>query len=90
MNRISSVADHAYDDLGRLTTVTDALTHETSYTYDERGRKLTETDAELHTTAWAYDFMGRQVSRTLPLGQEESFARFRLRYTITFAERFDR
>lgn len=36
------------------------------------GNKLTQTDAEGRTTDWSYDTLGRVLSRTLPLGQQES------------------
>ncbi len=68
-----------YDSLGRLTTVTPEVqidgvdVPDTSYTCDEVGNKLTQTDANGHRTEWSYDSFGRVLTRTLPLGQQESF-----------------
>jgi len=46
----------------------------TAYTYDSVGNKLTQTDAEGRTTHWTYDYQGRVLSRTLPMGQTETFS----------------
>ncbi|MFL0809341.1 MAG: tandem-95 repeat protein [Agarilytica sp.] len=70
---------YAYDDLGRLTSVTPQVSidgnpvPDTVYTYDEVGNRLTQTDAEHKTTVWTYDLYGRVLTRTLPEGQQESF-----------------
>src|SRR5579859_6741661 len=64
---------YGYDNLGRLTSVTDALNQVTSYSYDEVGNRLTQTDANNHTTNYQYDQRGRRVARTLPLGQSEAY-----------------
>jgi len=45
----------------------------TRYGYDESGNKLSQTDAEGRTTTWTHDEAGRERSRTLPLGQTETF-----------------
>jgi len=69
--------EYGYDGLGRLTEVRQFLDGETlttSYTYDSQGNKLTQTDAEGRTTRWSYDSMGRVLTRTLPMGQVETFA----------------
>ncbi|PWQ99704.1 RHS repeat domain-containing protein, partial [Leucothrix arctica] len=38
-----------------------------------QNNKLTQTDAEGRTTHWSYDNLGRVTSRTLPMGQFETF-----------------
>jgi len=40
----------------------------------EVDNKLTQTDALSRVTTWAYDAINRPVSRTLPLGQVETYA----------------
>jgi YD repeat-containing protein len=52
----------AYDPLGRLLTVTDALGHVTAYGYDEVGNKLTQTDAEGRVTLRCLSFGERCLS----------------------------
>ncbi|MED5240103.1 MAG: polymorphic toxin-type HINT domain-containing protein [Pseudomonadota bacterium] len=69
--------EYGYDGLGRFTEVRQFLEGETlttSYTCDSQGNKLTQTDAEGRTTRWTYDSMGRVLTRTLPMGQVETFA----------------
>jgi len=65
------------DALGRLNAVREAvgtsLETLTTYGYDEQGQRNRQTDAEGHTTRWTHDPAGRETSRTLPLGQRESF-----------------
>jgi len=68
---------YAYDDLGRLTAVTNAWANPaatwSTYTHDESGQMLTQTDALGRTTRFAYDTRGQRVRRTLPGGQSEGF-----------------
>jgi len=49
--------------LGRLTSVTDALSQVTRYSYDEVGNRISQTDANTHTTSYQYDQRGRRVQR---------------------------
>jgi len=69
---------YGYDKLGRLTSVISAeqtaLATTTRYEYDEVGNKRQQMDANLNTTTWTYDELGRVKTRTLPEGQQESFA----------------
>ncbi len=73
--------NYGYDDVHRLTseTVTDVyqvpetLNLQTHYDYDELGNRTTQVDANQHTTSFAYGSMGRRSSRSLPLGQSESY-----------------
>jgi YD repeat-containing protein len=37
------------------------------------GNRISQTDANNHTTTYAFDVLNRRTSRTLPLGQSESF-----------------
>jgi len=53
-----------YDELNRLTKITDALNGETSFTYDLAGNRLTVTDAENKTWRFGFDDLGRLVSET--------------------------
>jgi len=69
--------EFGYDKLGRLTKVTLAAHTAnpliTRYAYDEQGNKTQQIDALQRTTRWTHDPMGRVLTRTLPLGQQESF-----------------
>jgi YD repeat-containing protein len=72
------VTAYGYDDLGRLTSVTQdavsgGLNLVTSYGYDEVGNRISQSDANGHTTTYAYDQLGRRTRRTLPAGQSESY-----------------
>jgi len=49
----------AYDANGDLASVTDPLTHATTFGYDSLGRRTTVTDALNHTTTTTYDARGR-------------------------------
>jgi RHS repeat-associated protein len=71
-----------YDGLGRLVAVRLPNPHSglidsgalvTRYGYDDVGNKTSQTDALNRVTRWTYDKMGRELTRTLPLGQTESF-----------------
>ena len=55
---------YVYDDLGRLTSQTDADGNTTSWTYDAAGNKLSETDPDGQTVYWSYDTAGRLCRRT--------------------------
>ncbi len=57
---------YAYDVLGNLSTVTDALGHTTVYTYDLAGRRIDEADALGHVTHTTYDGHGRRIGTTYP------------------------
>ncbi|MDP2787524.1 MAG: DUF6531 domain-containing protein, partial [Pseudomonadota bacterium] len=53
-----------YDELGRLTKITDADNGETVFTYDLAGNRLSVKDAENKTWSFAYDDLGRLASET--------------------------
>ncbi len=67
-----------YDALGRLVAATNAWATPaatwTTYAHDELGRQTAQTDALGRVTRFAYDALGRRIKRTLPGGQQESFA----------------
>jgi RHS repeat-associated protein len=63
----------AYDGLGRLTSVTNALSKFTTYAYDEAGNQTNQVDALGHETRFEYDSLGRRSRRILPGGKPESF-----------------
>jgi len=48
-----------YDDLGRLITESDALSHTTTYAYDAAGNRASIVDANGFTTAFGYDDLNR-------------------------------
>jgi YD repeat-containing protein len=54
-----------YDSLGRLRTMTDALTHSASYRYDGGGLKIRETDRRGVERQFSYDNLGRPRVTTL-------------------------
>ena len=64
---------YAYDALGQLLHVSNALNQTTSYTYDANGNMLSVTDADSHQTSFAYDALNRQTRRTLPDGNFEAW-----------------
>jgi RHS repeat-associated protein len=69
MDQAGHTTQYAYDTLGRLASVTDALSHVTQFGYDVLGEKTSQTDANGHLTYFAYDNRGRLVSKMLPGGQ---------------------
>src|SRR5262249_45062595 len=64
----------AYDALGHVTAVTDALGRTTSFTYDALGNRLSQTDplvsgqAGAGTWSYTYDALGELLSATDPTG----------------------
>ncbi|MEV6631744.1 LamG-like jellyroll fold domain-containing protein [Actinoplanes sp. NPDC051470] len=58
----------AYDALGQLTTVTDALGRATTYTYDQLGRVAATTGPGGTVTKHTYDLIGDRLSTTDPTG----------------------
>ena len=58
----------AYDELNRVTQITDAQNNSTRFTYDLAGNRLTLTDAENKTSGFTYDDLGRLKSETDHLG----------------------
>jgi RHS repeat-associated protein len=70
------VTTKTYDDVGRLISVTDAITptgNTTQYQYDLNGNLKTLIDANNHSTQFQYDTMNRRVKKTLPLNQHEDY-----------------
>ena len=53
--------------MGNRITVTDALSHVTSFAYDSRNRLTTATDPLSHVTVYGYDSGGNQTTVTDPL-----------------------
>jgi YD repeat-containing protein len=64
-----------YDELNRLTRVTDALNGETSFTWDLLGNRLAITDAEGKTWRFAYDDLGRLSAETDHSGRSIAYRR---------------
>ena len=52
----------------KLTALTDALSHSTTYTYDTAGRLTTETDPLARSTTYTYDSRGNLITKTKPDG----------------------
>ncbi|MFG1993930.1 LamG-like jellyroll fold domain-containing protein [Actinoplanes sp. NPDC048988] len=65
---VTPQSTRAYDALGQLKTVTDALGRTTSYTYDQLGRVATETAPGNAVTRHTYDLAGDPLSITDPTG----------------------
>nr|WP_295770559.1 RHS repeat-associated core domain-containing protein [Rhodoferax sp.] len=69
------ITTYGYDGAGRLTSVTQTLTGNTTattgYSYDEQGAKTTQTDALNRTTTWSMDAGGRITARKLQDGTTE-------------------
>jgi RHS repeat-associated protein len=63
-NSLGCSESRQYDELNRLTKITDALNGETSFTYDLAGNRLTVRDAENKTWLFTYDDLGRLASET--------------------------
>lgn len=53
----------------KLTSLVDALSHNTTYTYDTAGRLVAETDPLSRATAFTYNSKGNLVSKTKPDGR---------------------
>jgi RHS repeat-associated protein len=52
-----------YDELNRVTKITDALNGETRITYDLAGKRLTGTDAQQKTWSFGYDRLNRLTTK---------------------------
>ncbi len=72
-NTLGCTESRAYDELNRVTKITDALDGETSFTYDLAGNRLTVKDAEAKTWTFAYDDLGRLSSETDHSGKVISY-----------------
>jgi YD repeat-containing protein len=62
-----------YDDLGRLTRVTDPFNNQTDYAYDDAGNRTSVTDARGKVTTWTYDPQNRVTSVTDPLNHTTTY-----------------
>ena len=62
----SQATTFTYDDLGRLHTESDALSHTWTYGYDEAGNRVSLLDAEGYTTSYSYDALGRLTGIDYP------------------------
>ncbi|MBQ4536381.1 MAG: PKD domain-containing protein, partial [Lachnospiraceae bacterium] len=67
------VTTYTYDNLGRLTSVTDPLDGTTKACYDRVGNVSSLTDANGGTTSYAYDEMGRMIEEISPLGSRHRY-----------------
>ncbi|MBP2001377.1 YD repeat-containing protein [Paenibacillus shirakamiensis] len=67
------LTSYEYDNLGRLTKVTDAKGAVTSYAYDAMGNQTSVTDAKGNVTTKTYDAKGRATKVTYPGGVKESY-----------------
>jgi YD repeat-containing protein len=59
---------YTYDDLSRLVSVVDPLTHTVSYAYDEVSNRTVITDAETQVVTYSYDALNRVTSILYPEG----------------------
>lgn len=62
----SYATTYAYDNAGRLTSVTDALGFKESYTYDAVGNRLTLKNKKGHIWTYSYDERNRLVEEVSP------------------------
>ena len=60
---------YTYDYLGRLVSVTDALSQTTTYTYDLKGNLLSQTDDLGHTSYLEYNCRGLLLRKVSPGGR---------------------
>jgi len=61
---ITEYYKYAYDNAGRMLSMTDALNHVTRYQYDARGQLIKLTDALGQVESYGYDASGLMVSKT--------------------------
>src|SRR5439155_9752092 len=61
---VLSTMSSIYNDLGQVTSTTDAAQHTTSYQYDGAGRQTRVTDPLTHSIVTAYDAAGRAILST--------------------------
>ncbi len=66
--------DYAYDAASNLTSVSDPLSHVTTFSYDALNRHTATTDALSHTTSYGYDAASNQTSVTNALSKTTTFA----------------
>ena len=62
-----------YDDLGRLATYTDALSHKVEYQYDAEGKLSKRVNAEDNSIAYSYDELNRLTALVNENGEEWTF-----------------
>jgi RHS repeat-associated protein len=70
-DQAGQVTTDAYDAVGRLLSVKDALGKLTQYTYDVDGDLIFLTDADGRVSSYQYDVLDRVSIHLLPLGQAE-------------------
>jgi RHS repeat-associated protein len=70
----SVTINFVFDASNRLTSVTDALNHATSFGYDAKGNMTTVTNSLGHATTFTYDSAGRRQTVTDPMGKTTQFS----------------
>ncbi len=71
---------YTYDDLGQITSVTNALGNTSTTQYDPDGRPVKESnalasgDSDTHRVSYTYDKMGRVVKKTNEDGSTVTYA----------------
>jgi RHS repeat-associated protein len=70
---VEQVTSYAYDALGRLTRIVDALGSETRIVYDALGRRVRLEDPNAGTYEYYYDGEGRLIAQTAPDDQTTAF-----------------
>ena len=63
-NALGCTEHREFDELGRVTRITDALNGVTRFSYDLAGNRLSITDADNRTWRFGYDSLGRLTSET--------------------------
>lgn len=71
---IEATTHYQYDAASNVTSITDALGHETTFDYDADGNMLKKTEALGYVTSWTYNSLSKPLTVTNPLGQTQSFA----------------
>ena len=73
-DRRGNITTYEYDDIGNVSTVTDALLGITRYTYDARGNEATVADPLGHVTTKTFDAIDNPLTEKDPLGNTTTYA----------------